>query len=497
MVEAPAPSARMAVAFSFAARYGTLLLRATGLLVLARILPPEEFGVFATAAALVTLVFVFAEFGLNNHLVQARRLTRALVRAALGLAFALSLAGLLLVAALAWLLPWSGSPPEMRPVLLLLALAAAMGPLALPAAAKLQRSMRFDRLLVVDMARSLVGVGGSIALVAAGWGILGLACAALAEAATGIALTLALGGARRPVRPSLRGWGRALRFGGPLALIGGLRQAAESGTILLISAALGAVAAGVYARAVTVKTLLHKSVVEAVSPVVLPVLARETRRGRKLGWLYLRKIGALTALHWPFFAVLALLAEPVVLLMLGPQWTAAVPVVRILALAGLFDPFGALSLKFFVALDANATFLRIQAAVALVRLAAVGLLATVSLEAAALGLVAGAAVRAACATLWLKRRLAVPRAAIAAYVRQGAVLTGFALAGPVLLLLATGWPASLPVGLAAGALAALGWIVGLAATRHELGGELLRAGAALRRRLAPSIALHHPLSWRR
>lgn len=169
MVEAPAPSARMAIAFSFAARYGTLLLRAAGLLVLARILPPEEFGVFATAAALVTLVFVFAEFGLNNHLVQARRLTRALVRAALGLAFALSLAGLVLVAALAWLLPWSGSPPEMRPVLLLLALAAAMGPLALPAAAKLQRSMRFDRLLVVDMARSLVGVGGSIALVAAGW----------------------------------------------------------------------------------------------------------------------------------------------------------------------------------------------------------------------------------------------------------------------------------------------------------------------------------------
>jgi len=494
--QVPTPSARVAIAFSFAARYATLVLRAAGLLVLARILPPEEFGVFATAAALVALVFVFAEFGLNSHLVQARRLTRALVRAALGLGFALSLAGLAVVAALAWLLPGADAPPEVRPVLLLLGTAAALGPIALPAAARLQREMRFDRLLVIDLARSLVGVGGSIALVAAGWGILGLACAAVAESASGVVLTLALGGGR-PVRPTFRGWGRALRFGGPLALIGGLRQAADSGTVLLIGGALGAVAAGLYTRAVTVKALLHKSVVEAISPVVLPALARETRRGGDLGRLYMRKIGALTALHWPFFAVLALLAEPVVQLVLGPQWAAAAPVVRVLALGGLFDPFGALSLKFFVALDANAAFLRIQAAVALVRLGVVAWLATVSLEAAALGLVAGAAARAACATLWLERRLDVSRVALWAQILQGAALTGFTLAGPVLLLLATGWPASLPVGIAGAALGALGWVAGLAATRHALGRELLGAGAALRRRFVERITPHHPLSWRR
>lgn len=492
-----APTARVAVAFSFAAKYSTLALRTIGLLVLSRLLPPEEFGVFATAAAIVTLVFVFAEFGLNSHLIQARRLTRALVAAAVGLASMLNLVAIGLVVALAWLLPWTRTVPEASTVLLLLAVAAAVGPVALPVAAKLQRGMRFDRLLVIDFARCFVGVGGSIALVAAGWGVVGLAWAAVAESIAGVALTLALGAGRRPVLPALRGWGTALRFGGPLALVGGFRQAAEAGTILLVSGLLGHVAAGIYARALTVKTLLDKAVVEAVSPVVLPVLARETRLGRNLGGLYLRKISVLTALHWPFFAVLVLLAEPLVLLVLGQQWVAAAPVVRVLALAGLFDPFGALSLKFFVALGANTAFLRIQACVVTARLAAVGLLAMVSLEAAALGLVAGAAVRAVGATLWLERRLDVSWSAIGRCLGQAGLLTGFSVAGPGLLLLVTGWPAGVAVGLAGGALGALGWAAGLVVTRHELGRELLRAAVGLRGKLAARIAFHRRLSWRR
>jgi O-antigen/teichoic acid export membrane protein len=491
-----APTARKAVAFSFVAKYAALALRTVGLLVIARFLPPEEYGVFATAAAVVMLVFVFAEFGLNSYLVQARRFTRALIAVAVGLSILLNLLGLAVVAALAWLLPLARGVPDAGTVLLLLAAAAAVGPFALPVAAKLQRAMRFDRLLVIDLGRTIIGVGGSIGLVAAGWGILGLAWAALVEAVSGVILTLLIGSGRRAVLPSLRGWRGALRFGGPLALVGGFRQAAEAGTTLLVSGLLGHAAAGVYSRAITIQTLLRKGVMEAISPVVLPVLAREIRRGNDLGRLYLRKVGALTALHWPFFAVLALLAEPVVLLVLGPQWEAAAPVVRVLALAGLFDPFGELSLKFFVALGANTAFLRIQVAVAAVRLLAVGLLATVSLEAAALGLVAGAATRAICATLWLERRLDVSWAAIGGCVVQGLVVTAFSVAGPALLLLATGWPADLPTGLAAGALGAIGWAIGLAVTRHDLGGELLRAAGALRSRLTPWITLPR-LGWRR
>ncbi len=42
-----------------------------------------------------------------------------------------------------------------------------------------------------------------------------------------------------------------------------------------------------------------------------------------------------TALQWPILLCLAILAEPAVKLLLGEQWTAAVPLVRIMALASL------------------------------------------------------------------------------------------------------------------------------------------------------------------
>lgn len=492
-----ATTARRAIAFSFAAKYASLALRMASLLLLVRLLPPEAFGAFAVATALVALIFVFGEFGLHSYLIQAPRLTRQVVAGAVGLCSALTLAAFATVLLVAFGLPGLLPGPEAVPVLLLLAGAATLQPISLPVAAKLQRDMRFDRLLVIDFGRTLAAVSVSIGLVVAGWGIIGLAAGAVADAVVGTALSLVYAAGRRPVWPSRRGWGPMLRFGSPFALVGGLGRAGDAGVALLIGWAAGYGAVGLYNRALTVTELLDKVFVQALAPVVLPVLAREMRRTGNLRRLYLQKIGALTAIHWPFFAVLALLAEPAVALLLGSQWGEAAPVVRALALAGLFAPFTDLSMKFFTALDANNRYLRIQSAAVAVRLGIVAALATVSLEAAALGLALAAGLRALVITLWLERRLGVAWADIGAHAARGAAITACASAGPTLVLLANGAAPGLVAGLLGGVLAAAGWLVGLTVTRHALGQEMLNTLAAAGRRLPPLLAARIPATWRR
>lgn len=490
------PTARNAVAFSFAAKYAMLGLRLASLLLLVRLLPPEEFGVFAVAGAVVSLIFVFGEFGLHSYLIQVPRLTRAVVAGAVGLCTALTGAAFAAVLLLVFGFPGLLPGPEAAPVLLLLAAATAVQPIGLPVAAKLQRDMRFDRLLVIDLARTVVSVSLGIGLVLAGWGIIGLAWGAIADAVVGTGLSLAFAARRRLVRPSIRGWGPMLRFGLPFAMVDGLGRGSEAGVALLLGRTAGYGAAGLYDRALTVTKLLDKAFVQALAPVVLPVLSREVRGGGDLRRPYLRKVGALTAIYWPFFAVLALLAEPAVALLLGPQWAAAAPIVRALAVAELFAPFTALSAKFFNALDANAAYLRIQAVAVAVRLAAVALLAPISLEAAALGLALAAMLRMVIITLWLERRLRVPWSALGAHVARGAAIAAFAASGPATVLLVVGAPAGIGAGLLAAALAGAGWVAGLAVTRHPLGRDLLDVLYAAGRRLRLPNAARNPATWR-
>jgi O-antigen/teichoic acid export membrane protein len=495
MSAAPAPSARRAVAFSFAARHAILLLRAASLLVLSRLLGPAEFGTFATAAAIVALVFVFAEFGLHSHLVHVPRFSRAAVGAAVGVSCALNLAAFVLVAAIALMTPepWLGA--EARPVLLLLALATCVQPVALPVTAALQRRLRFGQLMVVDVGRAAASIGLSIGLAVAGLGMMSLAWGAVADAVVGTALALAIGRGRRPAWPRFAGWASVLRFGSPLALTSGLRQAGESGVALAVGASLGTAAVGLLNRAQTVTDMLDKAVLQGVAPVVLPVLTREVRRGGSLAPLYLRKLAILSAIYWPFFAVLFVLAEGVVRLLLGPAWDAAVPVVRALALAGMAGPFTAISMKFFVALDANGSYARLQAVAVAVRLGAVAALALVSLPAAALGLAFANAVRAALITRALEARLAIRMRATGAALAPALLVAAMAAAGPALLAWA-GPGAASPAGtLFGGLLALVGWAAGLALTRHELWSEITRFLRSLQHRLplgraAPSSSQH-------
>lgn len=484
-------SARAAVALSFASKYATVALRAASLLALSRLLGPEDFGVFTVAAAVVSIVFAFAEFGLHSYLVQIPRMTRAAVGAAVGISCALCALALGFVALLGLLAPAGAFGPEARSLMLLLALATAVQPIGLPVTAALHRRLRFDLLMAIDVSRAAAGVAVGVGFAAAGFGAASLAWGALADAAVGTSLGLILGGGR-PVRPRLSGWGAALRFGGPLALTGGLRQGGDSGVALLLGGAFGAAAVGLYNRALTVTDTLDKAIVQALSPVVLPVLTREVRRGGALAPLYLRKLAYLSVIHWPFFAVLILLAEPAVRLALGPRWDDAVPLVRALAIAGLFGPFTAVSMKFFVAIGATGFYAKLQLAAVAVKLAAVAALALVSLQAAVFGLVVGAGFRALLITASLERRLGVERRAIAAALARGAAVAALSAAGPALVA-SLHWsggsaPMGLPAAALAGSLAVLGWLAGLAATGHEFGAELERlARGALRRTPFPAV----------
>src|SRR5699024_5124109 len=104
---------------------------------------------------------------------------------------------------------------------------------------------------------------------------------------------------------------------------------------LALGRILGFDAVGIYARAVTVCQLPDRAVVSALQPVVLPAMAARVRARGSLKDTYLRGLSLMSALQWPALAFLALLADPVVRILLGAQWAATTPLVRMIALASM------------------------------------------------------------------------------------------------------------------------------------------------------------------
>jgi O-antigen/teichoic acid export membrane protein len=466
---------RRAILQTLGSRQCSLLVMAVGTVVLARLLTPADFGVFAAAIAFMAVAGTIIDFGLPEFLIQRSSLDRATVAAATGLTLALGLAVAAVYGAAVLWLPDAVWVPDLRPVLALLLLALLAKPVIMPIETSLRREGSFGLVSILALVKISTQTAVAIALASAGFGAVALAGGILAETGVAAAVLVVAAGRGRWSLPTLHGWQPFFAFGLRYTAISLLSRIGEALIVVCFSRWLGFAALGQLDRARLVVRLFDRSVLDGIEPVVLPALSHLLREGSDPARLYLRKTRFLAALCWPVFAVIALLAEPLVAVVLGPQWTATEPAVRILCLMGLFLPFTRMSMKLFVALDMSREYLRLQTVHQAVRvlLAAGG--ALISFEAACLGIALSYGVKALLVTPALKAATGYRSGHLAGQSLRCLGIALCAVAGPALLLAlapALSDLASLAAGIA---LAGLGWLLGAAALRDPLLEELLVA----------------------
>jgi O-antigen/teichoic acid export membrane protein len=140
--------------------------------------------------------------------------------------------------------------------------------------------------------------------------------------------------------PSFREWRRIFFFGASSTagqVLGVINSTAAN---MLIGRILSPVAVGLYSRAFSMVTLFHQAILQGLSPVVLSNIAMRHREGGDVAALMVKSLTYITALGWPFFSFIALLTFPVMRILFGDQWDAAVPLARLISIAvmiGLLD----------------------------------------------------------------------------------------------------------------------------------------------------------------
>ena len=343
--------------------FNSLVLRLGGLtvgIILARILTPEQFGVYALALTVQTILMSLADLGLSADLIRSERPNEiAPTVATLGL-----ISGIVLSFTMAVTAPAAAAllgSPESSAVIALLSLTLLMAGLGVVPYATLTRKFAQHKLFLIALIDFVTGTTITLVLIFAGWGVTALAIGRICAQLGTLVLQYCFAGER----PRF-GWDRnhirpVLAFGLPVAGANLLSWALLNIDNVAVSRMAGPLALGFYVLAFNVSSWPMNALGQAIRSVALPAFAQSSG-GNSRDRSFEHALGLTWAAALPAGVLLAAVAGPVVTLLYGERWQPAVPVLQALGLFGSFRALFDLAASYLTAHGATRDVLSVQVA---------------------------------------------------------------------------------------------------------------------------------------
>lgn len=325
-------SAFSGVRWNTAGRLTLQAMRYAVFLVLARLLSPADFGLFAVATVAVGFLELLRDLGTGQAIIQRRELSEDLLSSVFYLNAMLGL-----VVAAAFVLAGQtiarmyGLGDELAAILRLVGLGFLLSAVGGVQRALLARDVRFGELAIADVGAAVSNGVVAIGLAYAGFGVWSLAWGSIANALTGTAVVWAV----VRWRPRLRFAPSELReiasYSIPLTGANLVAYFLVNMDSLIISRTLGPAAMGFYSIAQRLAVLPIRTVTEAVQSVLIPALARQQDDLAGLQRDFLRAVAGVALVSFPIAAGIAVVAPPFVEAVMGEQWALAGPLTTLLA----------------------------------------------------------------------------------------------------------------------------------------------------------------------
>lgn len=403
-----------------------LVLQVASLVLLSRLLEPEDFGAVVLVTSVLGIAAILQELGLSTAAIQAATLSTGQRDNLFWLSSAAGLVSSVFVLVVSPLLPYIFGRPDSAAIAIALAPTFLFAGLAAQYRAQLVRGMRFTALAVTEVcaAGAAVVVGVVMAWQGAGpWALVGQL---LTSSTVALVLFVVVG----------RWWPRwydrtapmrnLLTFGGSVLGSQVLTYVTVNIDSFLVGRQLGVRPLGEYNRAVQVVRTPTNGLRTPLATVLLPTLSRlQADRAA-----FVRFGGrAQLVIAYPVLAVLGLFAaasEPAINLVLGPRWVGIAPVAVLIAVGEAVSTLMFVVSIMFSALGMSALLIRFTLVTSILRVGTV-------LAAVGHGILAVAAVYAVLpmfvfplALWWLRRSAGLPVGVLAVQAARVCAVTGSA-----------------------------------------------------------------------
>lgn len=303
--------------------------------VLARLLTPADFGLFALALLMVNLFDWVKDLGVSAALVQSAKSWNRIAPTGLTLSVAFGVVAGGALAGSAGMAAKALGNPELTSLIQVLAIGILIASLSAIPAARLRRDLDFRRRIWPEFLGALAKATLAISLAVAGFGVWSLVYGQLLGTVVTTALYWVV--ARTVVRPGFdsREAGELVRFGIPVSGVALLAFAIYNIDYLAIGTQLGDTQLGLYTLAYRLPELIVLNLCVVISDVLFSSLSRLQGDGDALARHYLRAVTAVVALTAPLSVGLAAAAPAVMETLYGPEYVAAAGALAILSMYAL------------------------------------------------------------------------------------------------------------------------------------------------------------------
>ena len=344
-------------AFEVAVRYGAQFVVTV---VLARLLAPEVFGMVSMLLVFTSLAAVLIDAGFGAALIQCQRPTADDETTVFAFGVAMSLLLALLLAAAAPMIGGFYRQPALVDLARVTALALPLSALGAVPDAVLTLRLDFRKRSLVEINASLISGVVAIVLALLGAGVWSLAGQAIVAAGLRSLFLWVKSGWRPSGVVNRRSFNSLSSFGGYMLLSALMDTVATRLQSLLIGRMFSSAELGLFSVAQNTQQAPASFIGAVLNRVGFPVFAAASRDPVRLLSGLKAALNLSMFVFFPCMVGISLTAKPLVLLLYGNKWSAAAPMLSILALAASVWPMHVLNLAAISAQGHSNLFFRLE-----------------------------------------------------------------------------------------------------------------------------------------
>jgi O-antigen/teichoic acid export membrane protein len=334
---------RNALKFSMVGTYLGKIINLLSVVVIARIMTPDELGLYAIAAAMVMIVDVLKSFGVSGYLIREQVLEHDDIRSALGLNVIITTVLGIGIITVAQPLETFYGYNDVAVLLWLLSVSFFVSPFFSNGMALLARQFKFKERLQIGITAQIFEFAITVLFIMLDFSYFSMAIAVALKSLLQVLLVRVYQPTDMQWRPRFKGMKHIAKFGFFITLANLFERLSIISNDLIIGKLGTPSMVAYFSRGLGFIDFLTATVAEGISPVTMPYLAEQKRLGNNLESAYYKATKLLGAVLLPVLLVAGVASYPVIMLFFGEQWVQSAELVSILCLWGIFRNIHALS----------------------------------------------------------------------------------------------------------------------------------------------------------
>ena len=316
--------------------------------ILARLLTPEDFGLIALVVSIITFAQIFTDMGVSNAIIHRQYISHDELSSIYWLNVLSGITLTILLIVISPLIAGFYNVPSLGKALMLISLYFTITAIGQQVKVIAEKELRFSELARVEVFASIIGFIVSVTWAYISPSVFALIMGLLTTAL--ITTVLLWGNIAKGWRPLIR-----LRFSeirsflkfGIYMMANNLVNTFNQQIDILIGARfLTPTSLGIYGLPRDLCLRLGLIINPIVTRVGFPVMAKVQDDKDKLKSVYLKTVRMTASINFPLYVGIAIFAPEVIRVIFGEKWQSAIPILRVLAIWGLVrastNPVGSL-----------------------------------------------------------------------------------------------------------------------------------------------------------